>query len=69
MTDAEQAYIEAAKALNAAAYAAIAACKDTTALPNINRHALRSIAQATNVLVDDGVSSDGKWFVSMEYDR
>ena len=37
-------YIEAIRALNEAAYAAIRAGKATTALPNIDRQALRQIA-------------------------
>lgn len=52
MTEAEAKYMEAVKALNEAAYAAIRAGSDTTALPLIDRRALREIARETDRLVD-----------------
>ena len=45
-------YSEAIRALNNAAYAAIRAGNDTTALPEIDRHSLRLIASETDRLVD-----------------
>jgi len=45
-------YAEAIRALNKAAYAAIRAGGDTTALPSIDRHSLRLIAGETDRLVD-----------------
>lgn len=45
-------YSEAIRGLNKAAYAAIAAGKDTTALPHIDRQSLRLIAWETDRLVD-----------------
>ena len=45
-------YSEAIRALNKAAYAAIRAGGDTTALPDIDRHSLRLIAGETDRLVD-----------------
>lgn len=47
-------YLEAIRALNEAAYAAIKASKDTTALPNIDRQALRQIARETDRLFEEG---------------
>lgn len=47
-----QTYSEAIRALNKAAYAAIRAGGDTTALPSIDRHSLRLIAGETDRLVD-----------------
>ena len=47
-------YAEAIKRLNAAAYDAIRACKDTTRYPYIDRHALRKICTETDRLVDQG---------------
>jgi hypothetical protein len=55
--DAEQKYIAAIKALNDAAYAAIRAASDTTALPMVNRHLLRGLARVTDDLVDAGVDT------------
>jgi len=55
MTPNEIAYITAVKAMNDAAYAALRAASDTTALPNINRHLLRGIARLTDGLVDAGL--------------
>ena len=45
-------YAEAIRALNAAAYAAIRAGNDTTALPSIDRRSLRLIASESDRLVD-----------------
>jgi len=45
-------YAEAIRALNKAAYEAIRAGGDTTALPSIDRHSLRLIAGETDRLVD-----------------
>ena len=45
-------YSEAIRALNKAAYVAIRAGSDTTALPSIDRHSLRLIAGETDRLVD-----------------
>lgn len=45
-------YAEAIRALNKAAYDAIRAGRDTTALPGIDRHTLRLIAGETDRLVD-----------------
>ena len=45
-------YAEAIRALNRAAYAAIRAGADTTALPSIDRQSLRLIAWETDRLVD-----------------
>ena len=45
-------YSQAIRALNKAAYDAIRAGRDTTALPNIDRHSLRLIAGETDRLVD-----------------
>lgn len=53
MTD----YDKAIRALNRAAYDALRAGKDTTALPSIDRHSLRLIASETDRLVDDGAAS------------
>lgn len=47
-------YMEAARKLNEAAYAAIRACKDTTRYPMVNRHMLREIAAMTDKLVEAG---------------
>lgn len=47
-------YMEAARALNNAAYATIRACKDTTRYPMVNRHMLRQVAAMTDKLVDAG---------------
>ena len=44
---------EALKALNAAAYDAIRAGRDTTAYPMLDRQALREIAAMTDKLVDE----------------
>ena len=57
MTKEEQEYTAAIKALNSAAYAALRAAKDTTALPNVNRHLLRGIARMTDDLVDAGLQT------------
>ena len=57
MTDAEQTYIAAVKALNEAAYAALRAAKDTEALPMVNRHLLRGIARLSDDLVDAGTET------------
>ena len=56
MTPAET-YTAAIRALNEAAYAAIHACRDTTALPFVDRQALRLIAKETDRLVDQGEES------------
>ena len=53
----EDAYLNAAKALNAAAYAALRAAVDTTALPYINRKLLRNLARATDAIVDAGIDT------------
>jgi len=45
-------YAEAIRALNKAAYAALRAGSDTTALPYIDRQSLRLIAWETDRLVD-----------------
>lgn len=47
-------YVEAARKLNEAAYAAIRACKDTTRYPMVNRQMLREIVTMTDKLVDAG---------------
>ena len=60
MTDAEQSYIAAAKALNEAAYAALRAAKDTEALPMVNRKMLRDIARFSDDLVDAGTETAGE---------
>lgn len=57
MTAPEQAYIAAVKALNFAAYAAMNAAKDTTALPMVNRGLLRKVARITDDLVDAGTDT------------
>lgn len=54
MTPAEATYITAIKALNAAAYAALRAARDTEALPMVNRQRLREIAKLTDNQVDEG---------------
>ncbi len=48
-------YKEAIRALNAAAYAALRAARDTEALPMVNRQRLREIAALTDKQVDEGV--------------
>ena len=48
-------YMKAIRALNAAAYAALRATKDTEALPMVNRQRLREIAALTDKQVDEGV--------------
>jgi len=45
-------YAQAIRALNKAAYDAIRAGGDTTALPDIDRHSLRLIAGETDRMVD-----------------
>jgi len=45
-------YSDAIRALNKAAYDAIRAGGDTTALPHIDRHSLRLIAGETDRMVD-----------------
>ncbi len=45
-------YAQAIRELNNAAYAAIRAGSDTTALPSIDRQSLRLIASETDRLVD-----------------
>jgi hypothetical protein len=50
-------YDAAIKALNAAAYAALRASSDTTAMPHIDRQSLRDIAKETDRLVDKGARS------------
>lgn len=57
MTEAEQAYLDAIMALNAASYAALRAAKDTTALPNVNRLMLRGVARWCDFLVDAGLET------------
>lgn len=57
MTDPAAEYIAAVKALNEAAYAALRAAKDTTALPMINRGLLRKVARITDDLVDAGTDT------------
>jgi hypothetical protein len=57
MTDLERNYMDAVRALNSAAYAALRAAKDTEALPMINRALLRSIAKNTDSLVDAGLET------------
>ncbi len=54
MTPAEATYITAINALNAAAYAALRAARDTEALPMVNRQRLREIAKLTDNQVDEG---------------
>jgi hypothetical protein len=56
MTAAEK-YIAAVKVLNEAAYAALRAAKDTTELPNVNRHLLRGVARISDDLVDAGTET------------
>ena len=48
-------YNQAIRELNAAAYAALRATKDTEALPMVNRQRLREIAAMTDKQVDEGV--------------
>jgi len=50
-------YSQAIRDLNKAAYAAIRAGRDTTELPNIDRHSLRLIAGETDRLVDFEMTS------------
>lgn len=50
-------YEAALKALNEAAYAALRASSDTTAMPHIDRQSLREIAKETDRLVDKGARS------------
>jgi hypothetical protein len=57
MTAAEDKFITAVKALNEAAYAALRAASDTTALPTVNRHLLRGVARLSDDLVDAGLST------------
>tara|TARA_R110002012_G_C11677298_1_gene614046 strand:+ start:13156 stop:13371 length:216 start_codon:yes stop_codon:yes gene_type:complete len=52
ITDNIMTYDNAVRALNKAAYDAIRAGGDTTALPHIDRHSLRLIAGETDRLVD-----------------
>lgn len=49
----KQAYADAVRALNDAAYTAVRAGADTTVLPLIDRQSLRLIASETDRLVDD----------------
>ena len=51
---------EALKALNKATYDAIAAGRDTTRYPNLNRRMLRQIAHMTDNLVDAGTGATAK---------
>ena len=55
MTNTEDIYLSAIRALNVAAYAALEAAKDTEALPMVNRQRLREIAALTDNQVDEGV--------------
>ena len=50
---------DALQTLNKAAYAAIAAGKDTTAHPHLDRQSLRDVAWATDKLVDDNAPGVG----------
>ncbi|QDP64879.1 MAG: hypothetical protein Unbinned5081contig1001_36 [Prokaryotic dsDNA virus sp.] len=50
-------YLTAIRKLNETAYEAIRAGKDTTELPDIDRHSLRLIASETDRLVDHGTNS------------
>ena len=50
-------YKAAIKVLNEAAYAALRASHDTTAMPHIDRQSLREIATETDRLVDQGENS------------
>lgn len=52
---AAETYNQAIRALNAAAYAALRAARDTEALPMVNRQRLREIAALTDKQVDEGV--------------
>lgn len=54
MTDKAK-YLDAIRALNDAAYAALRAARDTTALPMVNRQRLREIATLTDKQADEGV--------------
>lgn len=56
IADTIRTYTDAMKALNNAAYAAIRASTDTTALPHIDRQSLREIATLTDRLVDQGAA-------------
>lgn len=49
--------IDALKALNNAAYAAIRAGSDTRKHPHLNRQALQEIAAASDKLVDDNMET------------
>lgn len=51
------AFMSSLRRLNEAAYEAIRAGADTTALPSIDRHSMRLIASETDRLVDDGERS------------
>lgn len=50
-------YEQAIRTLNCAAYAAVRAGKDTTALPEIDRQSLRLICSETDRLVEQGEKS------------
>lgn len=55
MTNTEDIYLSAIRALNVAAYAALEAAKDTEALPMVNRQRLREIANMTDMQIYEGV--------------
>jgi hypothetical protein len=57
MNDTQKAYIESIKRLNAAAYDALRAARDTTELPMVNRHLLRGVARISDDLVDAGLAT------------
>jgi hypothetical protein len=68
LSPAEEAYMQAARDLNKAAYAFAKACKDTTALPSINRAAMRVLLTITDRFVDEGLNSPADWTVRIEED-
>ena len=62
----ETRYLLAIQVLNEAAYDAIRAAKDTTTLPDVNRHLLRSVARITDDIVDAGADM-AKTMVTLPY--
>ena len=58
MNEKQKQYMTEIMALNNAAYAVLrGACKDTVALPEIDRQAIRNLAAETDRLVDQGLTS------------
>lgn len=54
---AEARYLLAIQVLNEAAHDVIRAARDTAALPDVNRHLLRSVARITDDIVDAGANT------------